>query len=191
MKIEVKKFKDVNRAPYNPRVELKAGMPEYEKLKKSIETFGHVLPMVFNKRSDNLVGGHQTMTVLEDLGKTEAEISIVDLGEVEEKALNIGLNKLGGLWDKDKLITLLDELIEIPDFDIDLTGFNLEEIEGEAKQEDIVSFTLDDFEFEEIKEPCWFVIRGDLDDYEEIKKHITKLKNDVIIEGSLDGQLKQ
>lgn len=191
MIIEVKKFKDVNRAPYNPRVELKVGMPEYEKLKKSIETFGHVLPMVYNSRSGTLVGGHQTMTVLEDLGKTEAEMSIVDLGEVEEKALNIGLNKLGGMWNKDKLTTLLYELIEIPEFDIDVTGFDLDEVVGEVEEKDIVPFTLDDFEFEEIKEPCWFVIRGDLDDYEEIKKHITKLKNDVIIEGSLDGQLKQ
>lgn len=81
--------------------------------------------------------------------------------------------------------------IEIPEFDIDVTGFDLDEVVGEVEEKDIVPFTLDDFEFEEIKEPCWFVIRGDLDDYEEIKKHITKLKNDVIIEGSLDGQLKQ
>ena len=53
MIIETKEFKDVNRALYNPRVELKPGMPEYEKLKKSIEEFGHILPMVFNKRSGN------------------------------------------------------------------------------------------------------------------------------------------
>lgn len=191
MIIETKNFKDVNRAPYNPRVELKAGMPEYEKLKKSIETFGHVLPMVYNKTSGNLVGGHQTMTVLEDMGKTKAEMSIVELGDAEEKALNIGLNKLGGMWNKNKLSTLLDGLVDVPDFDIDLTGFDFAELEDTVKQEDVVPFTLDDFEFEDIKEPCWFVIRGNLDDYEEIKKHVLKLKNNVIIEGSYDGQLKQ
>ena len=130
MIIEVKKFKDVNRAPYNPRVELKAGMPEYEKLKKSIETFGHVLPMVYNVRSHTLVGGHQTMTVLADLGRTEAEMSIVDLSEVEEKALNIGLNKISGEWDYGELSDILNELIEIPDFDIDLTGFDIEDVES-------------------------------------------------------------
>lgn len=128
LKIEIKKFKDVNRAPYNPRVELKAGMSEYEKLKKSVETFGHVLPMVYNQKSGTLVGGHQTMTVLEDLGRTEAEMSIVDLNEVEEKALNIALNKIGGMFDNEKLSDILNELIEIPDFDIELTGFTLDEI---------------------------------------------------------------
>ena len=65
MQIKSLKFKDVKRAQYNPRVELKPGMPEYEKLAKSIHEFGHVLPMVYNQRSGNLVGGHQTMTVLE------------------------------------------------------------------------------------------------------------------------------
>lgn len=149
MKIEIKKFKDVNRAPYNPRVELKAGMPEYEKLKKSIETFGHVLPMVYNSRSGTLVGGHQTMTVLEELGKTEAEMSIVDLSEVEEKALNIALNKTGGMFDNEKLFDILNELIEIPDFDIELTGFDMMEFE-QLDSKEIVETPPDEFkEFDE------------------------------------------
>ena len=58
MIIETKKFKDVNRAPYNPRVELMPGMPEYEKLAKSIHEYGHILPLVFNARTGVLVGGH-------------------------------------------------------------------------------------------------------------------------------------
>ena len=128
MIIKTKQFKDVNRAPYNPRVDLEPGMPEYEKLKKSILAFGHVLPLVFNKKSGNLVGGHQTMTVLEEDGRTEAEMSIVDLNDADEKALNIALNKTGGMFDGAKLSEILNELIEIPDFDIEVTGFDLDEI---------------------------------------------------------------
>ena len=128
MIIETKNFKDVNRAPYNPRIELKAGMPEYEKLKKSIEEFGHVLPMVFNKRSGNLVGGHQTMTVLEADNITQAQMSIVDMDDANEKALNIALNKIGGAWEDGKLSELLGELSALPDFDIELTGFDVDEV---------------------------------------------------------------
>ena len=127
MEIETKNFKDVNRAPYNPRIDLKPGMPEYEKLKKSIEEFGHVLPMVFNKRSGNLVGGHQTMTVLEADNITKAQMSIVDLNDANEKALNIALNKIGGSWEDGKLSELLGELSALPDFDIELTGFDIDE----------------------------------------------------------------
>ena len=135
MIIETKNFKDVNRAPYNPRIELKPGMPEYEKLKKSIEEFGHILPMVFNKRSGNLVGGHQTMTVLEADNITKAQMSIVDLDDAKEKALNIALNKIGGAWEDGKLSELLGELSVLPDFDIELTGFDVDEIESMKPEE--------------------------------------------------------
>ena len=128
MIIETKKFKDVNRAPYNPRVELKPGMPEYEKLAKSINKFNQVLPMVFNTRSGVLVGGHQTMTVLENNGMDESQMSIVDLDDSDEKALNIALNKISGLWDTAQLSELLGELSAIPDFDIELTGFDIDEV---------------------------------------------------------------
>ncbi len=128
MIIKTKKFKDVNRAPYNPRVELKKGMPEYEKLAKSIDKFEQVLPMVYNSRSGNLVGGHQTMTVLGDRGIDESQMSIVDLDDADEKALNIALNKISGSWDDDKLSVLLGELSALPDFDIELTGFDVDEV---------------------------------------------------------------
>lgn len=196
MKIEIKKFKDVNRAPYNPRVELKAGMPEYEKLKKSIETFGHVLPMVYNQKSGTLVGGHQTMTVLKDLGKTEAEMSIVDLNEVEEKALNIGLNKISGEWNNDKLIGILNELIEIPDFDIDLTGFTLDEIGEIDLQLPTPEVEEDDFDADkaigEIDEPITKrgdvillgknrLVCGDSTDADDVKKLMDGKKADLIL----------
>lgn len=122
------KFKDVNRAPYNPRIELKPGMKEYDKLSSSIDKFKQVLPMVYNKRSGFLVGGHQTMTVLEDKGIDESQMSIVDLNDADEKALNIALNKIGGEFDDNKLSALLGELQALPDFDVELTGFEKYEL---------------------------------------------------------------
>lgn len=153
MEIKSIKFKDVKRAPYNPRVDLKPGMPEYEKLAKSIHEFGHVLPMVYNTRSGNLTGGHQTMTVLENDGITEAQMSIVDLDDAHEKALNLVLNKAVGLWDDDKLSILLSELNELPDFDFETTGFDMGELDELVLPEPVDDLFDTDDALADIKEP--------------------------------------
>ncbi|GEC92418.1 MULTISPECIES: site-specific DNA-methyltransferase [Brevibacillus] len=123
-KISVSK---INPAPYNPRVDLQPGDPEYEKLKRSIEEFGYVQLLVWNERSGNLVGGHQGFKILvNEQGRTEVDVSVVDLDDINEKALNIALNKISGAWDEDKLAQVLSELQE-SDLDVELTGFDLEE----------------------------------------------------------------
>jgi DNA modification methylase len=128
MLIEKVKVTDINPATYNPRVDLKPGYPEYEKLKKSISIFGYVDPIIWNKRTSNLVGGHQRFKILLEQGISEVEVSVVDLPLDKEKALNLALNKISGSWDKDRLASLLDELIHIPEVDISLTGFDMPEI---------------------------------------------------------------
>ena len=118
----------INPAAYNPRKDLQPGDPEYEKIKRSIEEFGLVETLVWNKRTGNLVGGHQRLKVLKELGYTEADVSVVDLSEDKEKALNIALNKIQGDWDYLKLKDLLQEL-DTGEFDLELTGFDMDEIE--------------------------------------------------------------
>ncbi len=115
-------------AYYNPRKDLKPGDPEYEKLKKSIQEFDLVEPLVWNERTSRLIGGHQRLKVLQELGYTEVEVSVVDLPEDKEKALNVALNKISGDWDYVKLKELLEEL-DTGDFDVELTGFDMDEIE--------------------------------------------------------------
>ncbi|HBD0710603.1 TPA: ParB N-terminal domain-containing protein [Enterococcus faecalis] len=126
MNIEKMKLSELRPAEYNPRVEFKPGMVEYEKLKQSIQEFGFVDPPIFNKRTGNLVGGHQRVSVAKDLGIGEIEVSIVDLPIEKEKALNIALNKISGQWDEDKLVELLNELNTD---ELSLTGFNQEELD--------------------------------------------------------------
>lgn len=46
----------INPAPYNPRIDLQPGDPDYERIKASIERFGNVEPLVWNERTGNLVG---------------------------------------------------------------------------------------------------------------------------------------
>jgi len=109
MLIEKKNTKDLIPATYNPRKDLKPGDAEYDKLKRSIEQFGYVEPVIWNKVTSHVVGGHQRLKVLMDMGITEVECVIIEMGEEKEKALNIALNKISGDWDKDKLALLISD----------------------------------------------------------------------------------
>ena len=114
-------------AAYNPRRDLKPGDKEYEKLKRSIETFGYVEPVIWNKTTGNVVGGHQRLAVLRGLGQTEIDCVVVELDDANEKALNVALNKISGEWDNEKLASLFDGL-SLLDFDVTHTGFDAIEV---------------------------------------------------------------
>ena len=79
MEIIKKRITDMERAEYNPRVELMPGDDEYEKLKRNIERFGMVVPVIWNRRTNRVVSGHQRLTVLMNEGVTEVDVSVVDL----------------------------------------------------------------------------------------------------------------
>ena len=87
--LERKSIADLVPAPYNPRQissEALAG------LRGSVERFGLVEPVVWNRRTGHVVGGHQRLKVLAAMGETETQVVVVDLPEAEEKALNVALN---------------------------------------------------------------------------------------------------
>ncbi len=129
MIIEKKNTADLLPADYNPRKDLKPGDAEYEKLKRSIEQFGYVEPVIWNQTTGRVVGGHQRLKVLMDMGMTEVDCVVVSMDEEKEKALNIALNKISGDWDKDKLALLIADL-QGADFDVSLTGFEPAEIDA-------------------------------------------------------------
>lgn len=129
MLIEKKNTADLLPADYNPRKDLKPGDAEYEKLKRSIEQFGYVEPVIWNQTTGRVVGGHQRLKVLIDMGMTEVDCVVVAMDEEKEKALNIALNKISGDWDKDKLALLIADL-QGADFDVSLTGFEPAEIDA-------------------------------------------------------------
>lgn len=127
LEIKLMALSDLKPADYNPRVELVPGMEEYEKLKQSILEFGFVDPPIFNKRTGNLVGGHQRVSVAKDLGLYEkVEVSVVDFPLNKEKLLNVALNKIDGKWDEVKLADLLSEL---DDDELVLSGYNEKELD--------------------------------------------------------------
>ena len=128
MKIDRKKIEELNAAPYNPRKDLTPNDEEYEKLRRSLQEFGYVEPIIWNERTGNVVGGHQRLKVLRQLGETELDCVIVNLSLEHEKALNVALNKISGNWDMEKLTEVLLDL-QSTDIDVTLTGFDSEELE--------------------------------------------------------------
>ena len=153
MIFEKKNTADLLPADYNPRKDLKPGDAEYEKLKRSIEQFGYVEPVIWNKTTGRVVGGHQRLKVLIDMGITEVECVVVEMNESKEKALNVALNKISGDWDKDKLALLIADL-QGEDFDVSLTGFEPAEIDALFKDTIKDGIKDDDFDVEaELKNP--------------------------------------
>lgn len=113
---------DLKPADYNPRKDLQSGDPEYDKLKRSLTEFGYVEPVIFNATTGRVVGGHQRLKVLADLGHEAVDCVVVELDDTREKALNVALNKISGDWDEDKLALLIADL-DASDFDVELHRF--------------------------------------------------------------------
>ncbi|HJI29635.1 MAG TPA: site-specific DNA-methyltransferase [Veillonellaceae bacterium] len=166
MRIEKKKVKDLIPADYNPRKDLKPGDKEYEKLKRSIHEFGYVDPLIWNQQTGRLIGGHQRLKVLKDMGIEDVDVVIVDMDEEKEKALNVALNKISGDWDKDKLMLLITDL-QGEDFDVSLTGFDPEELDDLFKDDLKDDVKDDNFDVDkELKKPT-MTKPGDLWQLEE------------------------
>ena len=119
----------LNPAPYNPRKDLQPDDPEYIKLANSMEHFGYVEPIIWNRRTGNVIGGHQRLKVLVATGHTEVDVSVVDLSMADEKALNVALNKIDGQWNEDLLAALMKDLGGCGEVDALLTGFDQSEID--------------------------------------------------------------
>lgn len=109
--------------PMNPRKDLKPGDADFERIRRSIEHFGFVEPLVWNQRTGHLVGGHQRFKVLQEAGLKEVTVSVVDLDPDDEAMFAIALNKVRGDWEPEKLVELLRQIAQTG-IDVTLTGFD-------------------------------------------------------------------
>lgn len=113
---------DIKNADYNPRV-IDDG--NKKKLKKALKTHGLVEAIIWNKRTGNLVGGHQRLDALDSLEKSQdysLDVCVIDVDEREEAVLNVQLNNssMQGDWDIDKLADMSEDF----DIDFDEMGFS-------------------------------------------------------------------
>jgi len=108
-KVKRMSLSEMKPAEYNPR---KISDQAADGLGRSMEEFGVLVPIVWNKRSGNIVGGHQRYDRLKEMGETEADVVVVDLDDHEEVALNIALNSKTIRGDFTKEVVGLLELSE-------------------------------------------------------------------------------
>ncbi|HUQ71851.1 MAG TPA: ParB N-terminal domain-containing protein [Planctomycetaceae bacterium] len=130
MHIETIPLSQLIPAPYNPRKTLKPGMPAYQRLERSLAEFELVQPIVWNRITGHVVGGHQRLEILKRRGDKTVECVVVELTLEREKALNVALNndQVAGEWDAEKLTDLVADLQALPDFDATLTGFDADDL---------------------------------------------------------------
>jgi ParB-like chromosome segregation protein Spo0J len=104
---------------------------QYEDLKSSLEKFGLVDPIIIN--ADNtVVGGHQRLRIMRELGAEYVPTVRVNLSKEDEKELNIRLNKNTGEFDLDVLANNfeVDELKDWGFKDVEL-GFNIDKMQDD------------------------------------------------------------
>ncbi len=149
-------------AKYNPRKDLKPGDPAYEKIKRSMNDFGYVDPIIWNEVTGNIVGGHQRYKVLKAEGVTEVTCVVVHIENPDdEKALNVVLNKATGDWEPTALADLLSEL-KTNGYDLDSTGFDAAEVDDLFSQVHSKEVKDDDFDVDKAVEAEPFAQAGDI-----------------------------
>lgn len=113
---------DIKNAEYNPRIMDKESK---KRLKEGLKKHGLVSTLTWNRRTGNLVGGHQRLEQLDALEKNKdysLDVCVIDVDEAEEAVLNVQLNNpsMQGDWDLDKLAQITEQF----DVDFDEMGFS-------------------------------------------------------------------
>lgn len=179
MEIRTLKASQLKAAAYNPRKDLQPDDAEYKKLRRSIEEFGYIEPIIWNERTGNVVGGHQRLKVLLEQGTEDIECVVVDLDDHDEKILNVLLNKVKGRWDEEKLAELLTELGD----DATLTGFTQQEIDSLTNDIDgLIDGDTVDEELRAIEELFNVSLTFDKADQEELKAYVKDYGKEALIE---------
>lgn len=135
MLIKELEIKDLRPAEYNPR---QSTQKQESDLKKSLEKFGCVEPIIVNMNKDRkyiIIGGHFRVRELKKLGIKKVYCVCLDLNLEDEKELNIRLNKNTGSFDSDLLANNFDEM-DLMDWGFDEIELGMDVAEQEAKEDD-------------------------------------------------------
>lgn len=112
-------------AKYNPRLINDAAR---RKLKDGIEKIGNLAPLIWNKRTGNIVGGHQRISIFDTVYETKnykLRVSAVDLDDKQEREANILLNNPQAMGDFD--FEKLGEMFK-GDIDFAACGFDSSDV---------------------------------------------------------------
>jgi len=134
--------------PGNPRKTLKPDDPGWRRLVKSLEEQGYVDPLIWNERTGHVLSGNQRLSILTERSVSEVDVVVVDVPPEREMTIALALNNHAGEWDRELLIDALSGLTEIPEFDVELTGFDVAEVEDLLADLSLDEADDDDFDLE-------------------------------------------
>lgn len=132
-------LKSVSELTANRRNARTHSKPQIKKIANSIKEFGFISPAIIDK-DGVLVAGHGRLEAAKSLGMTEIPCLIADhLSPEQLRAYMLADNRiqLDGGWDEEILKVELGELSDIG-FNIDLTGFDISEVEGHLRHKEFV-----------------------------------------------------
>ena len=144
LKIEEKKIKEIKENIENPR---KHNSKQVEQISNSISEFGFTNPILVDKNSQ-IIAGHGRYLAAKKLKMSLVPVIVLEnLTEQQIKALTIADNKLGmnSVWDEDLLWKQIKELTDIK-YDINLLGFDEEQIIPYIQDENLVNNILDEWQ---------------------------------------------
>lgn len=151
MKIVYKKVNDL--IPYinNSRTHSEE---QVNQIVASINEFGFTNPLLIDEK-DNIIAGHGRLLASKKLKMEEVPCIVLSgLTEAQKKAYIIADNKmaLNAGWDEELLKIELESLKEL-DFDLELTGFNVDELDDIFQVEEEQEIVEDNFDIELPEEP--------------------------------------
>lgn len=120
----------------------------------SINEFGFTNPLLIDEK-DNIIAGHGRLLASKKLKMEEVPCIVLSgLTEAQKKAYIIADNKmaLNAGWNEELLKIELENLKEL-DFDLELTGFDVDELEDIFQVEEEQEIVEDDFDIEPPEEP--------------------------------------
>jgi ParB-like chromosome segregation protein Spo0J len=165
--------------PYanNPRDNLEA----VHAVKRSLERYGLVKNSVVVDENNVLITGHTTLAAMQKLGwKTIPEVTkVTGLSEGQKKAYRLEDNKTGEVakWNKEKLANELEMLDKQFQIDVKELGFSEAETQQVLTEASDTDFMLEDVPVPDEDPAVWFVIRGTMSNYDEIKDAIVDFQD--------------
>ena len=140
---------EIKNADYNPRIMDKEAK---KRLKKNLQENGLVSAITWNKRTGNIVGGHQRIEQLDALEKNQdysLDVCVVDVDERQEAKLNVILNNPSqqGEYDLEGLAMLTEAF----DLNFEEMGFTALDVDFMYDGDERFTSMFDTPEAEEVK----------------------------------------
>jgi len=105
-------------------------MPDDEmaSLKRSLQTWGFVDPIIVRRENGEVIAGHQRIAAAIAVGLAQVPVIDLDVTALDAALLNQALNRIMGRWDETKL-PLVQEQLRLEGADLSLTGFTSAELD--------------------------------------------------------------